>query len=120
MQRRSEPCGPVKAVDLDSFSSIWPSGGDRCRRRRGWRRCAREPLAQFRVDARVIQKVQVVRSIQHQPLLALKGQLSILTRTGRAVGADQEIADHTANRGWRDGGCYEMVSSTGWKRHFVA
>ena len=62
----------------------------------------------------------MVRPFQHEPLLAGKGQLSILTRAGRAVGADQGIADHTAKRRWRDGGCYEMVSSTGQKRHFVA
>ena len=99
----------------------WMFGGSRRDDRRcAWRRCAREPLAQFRVDTRVIQKVEVVRPCQHEPLLAREGQRSILTRAGRAVGADQEIADHTAQRGWCDGGCYEMVGSTGQKRHFVA
>ena len=67
----------------------WMFGGlIRYDRRCAWRRCAREPLAQFRVDTRVIQKVEVVRAFQHEPLLARKGQLSILTRAGRAVGAD--------------------------------
>ena len=41
----------------------------------------------------------MVRPCQHEPLLARKGQLSIFTRTGRAVGADQGIADHSPSGG---------------------
>ncbi len=96
----------VQGPNVVELTGAGPSGGDRCGpavsggcgwmfgglsrddRRCAWRRCAGEPLAQLRVDTRVIQKVEVVRPCQQEPLLARKGQRSILTRAGRAVGAD--------------------------------
>src|SRR6476660_1064772 len=96
--RAVSECGGVDGSGAQRWASTrpavggageWMFGGlSRDDRRCAWRRCAGEPLAQFRVDTRVIQKVEVVRPCQQEPLLARKGQRSILTRAGRTIGAD--------------------------------